>query len=243
MRDVRILQDHEVEADASSTDKIHQLYETPLHKSTDDVLVGKGELTLAPGVAKAFSISALPLDAGNARLSEIILSCANDRFELEVSISKHDQLCQDYLWAPNITGLSKESLKRQRNLEVEILPKPPKMRIELLNLAKTYFTNEHIALDIHVINDEEEDSDVDLDVRLIGEEEEIPLSLRWALEVGRKGNTEEQLREIGDQDEPILIHSLTTGLGKLSPSETRKHVVLFQARPATGQCALEVKAR
>jgi len=243
LRDTRILHDDSAEVQASTADAQRQLYEVSLQKSTDDVLVGKGELTFTPGCAKVFSLAALPLDAGNAELSTVTLHLVNKRFDLAISVSSHEQLRQDHSWAAKATTLFRTPLYRDRSLSVDVLPKPPKMQIQLPNLAKAYFTDEHIKLDVHVINDEDQDAIVDLDVRLLGQEEEMPAGMRWALVADELVEGQNQEHTEGGQDGRANEHLLTTALGNMTHLETRKHSVLFQAKSQTAECSLEVKAR
>lgn len=243
LRDTKILHDDSAESQASAADSQRQLYEVSLQKSSDDILVGNGELTFAPGSAKVFSLTALPLDAGNVELSSVMLHFDNERFELAILISGRDQLRQDHSWAAKDTTLSRTPLHRERNLSVEVLPKPPKMQIQLLNLAKAYFTNEHIELAVHVINDEEEDAIVDLDVRLLGQEEEMPAGMRWALVADEHVDGQNQQHTERGADGLATEHLLTTALGKMTLSETRKHTVRFQASSQPAECSLELKAR
>ena len=243
MRDIKIEHDETVEAKASKSDGSRRLYELSLQKSSEDALTGRGDLAFGPREAKVFSLSALPLDAGDAKLSMIVLCYANERFELDFSIANENHQKQDHLWAVSATGLSRTPLDRDHNLGVTVLPKPPKMRIELPNLARAYFTDEHITLDIVIINDEEEHANVSIDVRLVGQEVDIPVGLRWASEVNEVGDTEYHAREDEAQRQSKTAYSLVAVLGEMSPSETQKRVICFQARPATAQCSLEVIAR
>ena len=243
LRDIRIMHDEKAEYRASTPDKRHQLYEASLQKAANDALIAKGELSFSPGVAKTFLLAALPLDAGDTKLSSITLYCTTERFDLAFTISNDEQLGQSHIWVASGTGLSRMPLHSERNLSVVVLPKPPNMRIQIPDLAKAYFTDEHIALNVHVINDEEEDSNVDLDVRLLGQEEEMPVGLRWASVAAKGEEIEEQTQEEGDQHGPTTDRTLSTALGQMNPLETRKHTILFQAKPETAQCSLEVKAR
>lgn len=243
LRDTKILHEDSAESQAFTVDSQHQLYEVSLQRSTDDLLVGKGGLTFAPGCAKVFSLAALPLDSGNVELSSVTLHFVNERFELAILFSDREQLRQNHSWTAKASTLSKKPLYRDRNLSVEILPKPPKMQIQLPNLAKTYFTNEHIELAVHVINNEEEDAVVDLDIRMLGQEKEMPTAMGWASVADEQVIGEHQKHTEGGSDRRANEHLLTTALGEVTCSETRKHTVGFQASSQTGECGLEFKAR
>ena len=244
LRDIWIYHDNITEYQASAADSDRQLYEISLQKSDDETLVGKGEITLSSGVSKIFSLAALPLDAGDAKLSSIVLCCATEHFQLDFLISNEEHLRQDYVWAASTVGLLRMPLHRERNLSLVVLPKPPKIRVEITNLAKAYFTNEYIALDVNIINDEEEHSSVELDVRLLGPDEEIPIGLRWASEANKNEDPNSRtLKDGGNQVDSAVIRTLSKVLGQMSPSEARKHAILFQAKPTTAQCSVEIKAR
>jgi len=243
LRDTKILHDDSGYSQASTANSQRQLYVVSSQRSMDDILVGKGELTLAPGCAKAFSLAALPLDSGNAELSSVTLHVINERFELAILFSDREKLRQNHSWAAKGTTLSKKPLYRERNLSVEILPKPPKMQIHLPNLAKAYFTSEHIELAVHVINNEEEDAIVDLDVRMLGQEEEMPTAMRWASVADEQVIGEIQKNTEDGPDRCTNKRLLTTALGEMTRLETRKHGVRFQASSQTSECSLELKAR
>lgn len=243
LRDTEILHDDSAESQASTADSQHQLYEVSLQRSMNDILAGKGELTFVPGCAKVFSLAALPLDSGNVELSSVTLHFVNERFELAILFSDREQVRQNHSWAAKATTLSQTPLCRERNSSVEILPKPPKMQIQLPNLAKAYFTNEHIELIVHVINSEEEDAIVDLDVRILGQEDEMPTAIRWASVSDEQVTGGNQKHTEKGPDRRANEHLLNTALGEMTRSETREHTVCFQASSQTSECSLELKAR
>lgn len=242
LRNVKIVHDDNAESRTTTKDKRYQFHTISLAKSEGSDLLGICDLTFSPGLNKVFSIAALPLDAGEAKLSNVTLYLSTERFEFEFVIAGDEQLRQDHYWIASENSLSRNPLASERNLSAEILPKPPKMRIQLPNLSKAYFANEHINLEIDIMNDEEEDAVVDLDVRLLGQEDELPLSLRWTDSAEKHSGGGNDWEDV-DPSKSIREHLLITSLGQMTPLETRKHGIEFQAKPTTGHCSVEVKAR
>ena len=239
LRDVAINHDSEVESQATTADNSTQLYKLFLQKTQHEGLAGSGDLTFSPGQTKVFSLKALPLDAGYVNLSRIALCVTTDRFDFDISISNPDQLRQDQVWVSSGRELSKIPLGSEGSTAITILPKPPKLRIELPNLAKAYFTNEHVALDLYVINDEEEDSNVNLEVKLLGSEEEIPSALRWAT----ADDGSEETPSDGIELTLAKRLSLSSALGQIKPTETRRKTLYFRASPQTADVSMEIHAR
>lgn len=239
LRDIVLIHDSEVKPQATAAGTNSQLYEPLLHKGGDESLAGASELTFSPGQKKVFLLEALPLDAGFVTLSHVMLCVTTDRFDFDISISNPDQLRQEQLWVNNARGLSKVPLASDGAIAINILPKPPKIRIELPNLVKAYFTNEHVALDLQVVNDEEEVSDVNLEVKLLGSEEEIPSALRWATADDESADAPSQDIELSF---PKLL-SLSSPLGHIKPGESQKKTLLFRASPQTADISMEIQAR
>ncbi len=209
----------------------------PLHDSQS--LLGSSNLSFSHGVTKALSFSNLPRDAGTAEAVSITLCVSEKLFKLEVVVSDEQQLCQESLWVRSAAGLLKKPLGKERSNMVKILPKPPKMRIEIPDLVKTYLTDEIVSLNIQFINEEGEDADVSLEVRLY-DQSEMASSLSWAFD-GEKFERPKVFAQdgVGHTEDGGL---LATSLGKMSSFDTRTRKISLQAHLNAAQYGLEVKA-
>ena len=232
LRSVEIRNDSHGGYERLTEDGLVQFYAPSLRKEASGTLQGACNLEISPGSTKVLSLTALPLDAGEIEVSKISLCVEAKQFEFEHAISGSDHLTQQYLWITDGEGLLKGEKKSERSTTIEILPKPPKIRIELPNVLKAYFTGEHVSIDIRVRNEEEEDSDVNIEVSFLDQADPTPV-LRWAATP----------RDTTDAVDQKQLGSLKTSLGAIRPSETRRLTVEFQAKPETAQCTLDIQCR
>ena len=256
LQDINIQHDFNGRPETTSFDELVHLYKVPLHKapthkdnsvpsspvSLPDAksLFGSSNLSFSVGVTKAFSIINLPRDAGIVEAASIILYLKEALFELEFIVSDEQQLHQENLWVTSARGPSKKELGKERSNIVKILPKPPKMRIEVLDLMKPYLTDEIVSFSVRLINEEGDNADVSLEIRLHDQSEMAP-GLNWAFE-GRKFECSKTLanNEIGQSPRGGL---LATSLGEMAPFDTRIRKISLQAVSQAAQYGLEVTAR
>lgn len=202
-------------------------------------LVGAANLALAPGITKSLSFDHVPRDAGDVEVANITLYVGEDDFDLELIITEDEQMHQENLWSPSISGPSQKRLKSGRSNFVKILPKPPKLQIELDNLLPTYFTNEAISIDLLISNEEEDDTDVILDARLLGPPGSLPM-ITWAsdeeIAISTGGSAaDDPLKRIGSR-------LPSKHLGKMSRSEKSRQSIHIQATLEPAEYLLEIKA-
>ena len=131
-------------------------------------LSGSADITLTPGCVKVLALKNVPREAGEIIVKEITIRLKQKDFDLELIVSEDQNLQQDLFWRSTANGITSRPLKEKRSRVVRILPKPPKIRIGILNLLSAYFVDEHIVLDVVIANEEEEAAEGVLDVRLSG---------------------------------------------------------------------------
>ena len=215
-----------------SSNKHVSFCEPTLQTVESNTLRGVCDLSLPPGSTKVFSLAALPLEAGKVSISQIILSVASEQFDFELITADAELLSQKHVWATDQHDLFKREVFSERSGTIEILPKPPKIRLGLPDVAKTYFTGESVFITIQIINEEEEDSNVTIKISLSDSGHSSP-SLRWAT---MPDNPNQALK----QDEN---GNLNVSLGRMASLETRTYRVKIQAKPETAESTLEVEAR
>ena len=125
-------------------------------------MIGSGDLSFVPGNAKAFTLNFVPREAGDNKVVSVTLSIKEQLFDMDVVVPFHDTSHPEEWWLERKTGIVKKKLPSKLGNVVKILPKPPKMYIGLPNLRSSYYTDEHVAINIHLVNEEDEGANVTL---------------------------------------------------------------------------------
>ncbi len=202
-------------------------------------MFGTGDLALAPGITKALSFDHVPRDAGEVEVASITLYVKEDDFGLEYVVTEDEQMHQATMWVQHSSGVSQKRLKSGRSNMITILPKPPKLRIELRDTMPAYFSDEDIYINILVTNEEDDETDVTLDARLLGPAGSLP-EMAWILDEETRDSFVES-----DTDDPLKrADSLLPSrrLGKMQRSEKRNLDIRIQANSEPAEYLLEVKA-
>src|SRR6266498_409773 len=131
-------------------------------------LVGKCDISLYPGESRVYNLTSIPREAGDVRLDSITLLLEEDSFSLAYVIPGHDY--EGGVWIKEShSGPKLRQFGFDRNVTAaRIQPKPPKIRIETPNLNDTYYTDEQVELGIDIINNEDEATEVEIEIRLLG---------------------------------------------------------------------------
>ena len=130
-------------------------------------LFGMANITIQPGERKVFNIVCVPREAGEVKVASINLLCETSAFSLTYVINQ--QITSDARWwSVQDTRPFSRQLRRETDAStVRILPKPPKLCIEMPNLRRAYYMNEKISLAVLIRNEEEETADVSITARLL----------------------------------------------------------------------------
>ena len=231
MRSVEIQHNSQTDCHTASLDGLVNFYTPALQKVNFDCLQGSSDLKLLPASSKVFSLAALPFDAGRIKVSRISLCVQEEDFDFEFILPGDDFPHRDCVWALNGKSLCKSRTRSERSTSIEVLPKLPKVRIELPNLLRTYFTGEHISLNIQVSNEEDDESSVDIEIKFYDQAISSPI-LRW-------GTLEEdKTPSVGEDTKGIL----KTSLGPMASSETRLLTFNFQSGVKPAEHTLEIIA-
>ena len=239
--------------EASTSDGLGHLYRISLQKASSDAtsippsptfsqnsqpLVGVADLEIAPGTTKALSLDLIPRDPGNVEVASITLCMSEVDFDMEVVITEQEQMHKESIWIKSPSGLSPTKARARGSSVVKIMPKPPKMQIEAHGATPNYFTDEDISIEMKITNEEEEETNVSIDARLLAPSGIIP-TLRWALD--GKEDSRDVLAEnpLGLRN----VHSPSKRIGHLSPMANRKYTLHIQGSPIAANYTLEVKAR
>lgn len=202
-------------------------------------MFGTTDLALVSGITKVLSFDHVPRDAGEVEVAGITLHVKEDEFDLEYVVTEDEQMHQATLWIQQNSGVAQKLLKNGRSNMITILPKPPKLRIELRDLMSAYFSGEDIFINILITNEEDDETDVTLDARLSGPADSLP-EIAWTLDEETRGS----LVQSGTDDPLKRSDSLLPSrrLGKLQRSEKRKLIIRIQANSEPNEYLLEIKA-
>ena len=242
---------------SSTTGKVH-FYEVPLGRGSPEPhsvpsspatsnashiandLAGAADLLLEPGITKVFSIDHIPRDAGDVEVASLTLSLNKDDFDLEIIVTEDEQIHQPFFWTPSVAGLAKKTLKTGRSSAVKVLPKPPKMKIEIRNVAPAYYTNEAIAIDLWVMNEESEEADVSIEARVVGSGGPLPPLMWSSIQKDERLAMRKEADRLSDQGKDTYISKL---LGNLASSSKQSHGICIQALSEAAEYVVEVRAR
>ncbi|MCJ1426036.1 hypothetical protein MMC29_003938 [Sticta canariensis] len=256
LKSVKVQHDPEATAEATSQDRLVLLYNSSLRQTTTTIadetafsksennlptqsLLGLCNLTFAPGITKVVSFDIVPRESGDIEAISVTLCVEEPDFDFEIIIAHSDLLRQEDLWFQSKVGLSRKALGNENSGVVRILPKASKMRIELPSLKSSYFTDELVVLDVHVINEEKTEADVSLEVRLLGNSETIP-DISFTLEGTLSEGTTQNVFNQCVRNHPEKHYSVPTG--QLAPAEIRKIKISLQAESEEAGYILEIKA-
>lgn len=251
---ITIAHDGSTQSTAAASNGLDQLYHVLLHEAppiddesspsrftaskTKRSMTGSSDLSFIPGIAKAFTLNYVPREAGDNTALSATLCIKEELFNMDVMVPFHDGSASEVLWLERQAVIVKKKLPSKLGIMVKILPKPPKMYIGLPNLRSAYYTDEHVAISVHIVNEEDDEANVTLDVRLLGQSAPIP-ELTWASHLESADG--DQAKSQGKVLDSQSSHLPTYNLGLLPTSASRTETILFRAEPDAAAFVLEVK--
>ncbi|OQO12189.1 hypothetical protein B0A48_02830 [Cryoendolithus antarcticus] len=144
----------------------------------DGNLLGNCNLELRPGQASTMNFTLVFREAREYRLKEIALSIKTDRFQLKHALNDIEHLQAKYWLHDDDGNRIRRGLNHHETTVVTVLPKPPKLRIAVVDLRSQYYVGEQCTLTIRVTNDEAQM--VTGSIRQTHDEsEDTMLSTRW----------------------------------------------------------------
>ncbi len=159
-------------------------------------LIGMADIMLKPGQKKVFDMVCVPREAGDVKVASINLLCETHIFSLTYVINQ--QLASNARWW-SLQGTQSHSRQLGRDSDastVKILPKPPKLRIDLPNLKQVYYTNENVCLAVVIQNEEAETVDVFVKARLLS-------PLRHEATIAWKGSAASDSFDFGSKEKDV----------------------------------------
>ena len=194
-------------------------------------LLGSADLSLPAGRTKAFSLHSLPREPGHIKLEKVILHIDVKTILMAVVISEHGQLQQDFLYFKQKGRIRKQNLANTTSTSMDILPKPPKLKLQIRDPPLMYSTSELMFCELTMTNDEEEEAKITLSItsKSVNGHDPLP-GLSWQ---------DESIAQDALQHVEPYIHRF---LGIQQAGSVQK--VGFQiAAPVTpSQCILDIEA-
>ncbi|KAJ8116226.1 hypothetical protein OPT61_g2302 [Boeremia exigua] len=226
---------HEAEKGTSSAyfECILQESSAPLEKPK---WTGSSDLTLQPGQTKVYNFPLVFREAGDVEATAYIFEINTERFDLKCSDTDLQTEPHSTWWIKAESGVKPRKVKRLSGITTHILPKPPKMEIRLPDVREQYFTDEPVTLAIEISNQEEEETEAVLEVRLLGRSKDT-LAYTW---VDRPASS--PMKEIPPApDGSIDVNLPGHVVGQLSQGARTTEKISFTAPADPADYALEVK--
>ncbi|KAL8734789.1 MAG: hypothetical protein Q9181_003050 [Wetmoreana brouardii] len=231
----------------SSWDNL-KVYDIGLHKPTDNSeldssvsslgsnrLQGTCDLTFSPGKRKAISFRMIPRDSGIIRVASITSNIETNSFSMNHVVSQSGYMRQDDFWTAIAEGVSRRPPGNNGANELRIHPKPPKMQIKLPELKKEYLTDETINLYVEITNEEDDDAELTLEARFLGQADVAP-TWTWITDGEPSLGSEDPLRDSKNRNVSRI------NLGQIHQSGKRRVEGIFTAKSLPTEAVLEVKA-
>ncbi|PYH82098.1 hypothetical protein BO82DRAFT_431935 [Aspergillus uvarum CBS 121591] len=185
-------------------------------------LTGIADLTVAPSQTRVYELTCIPREAGESRVASITLVIDEEKFDLAVAINDINQP-EAFWWQTTSKGPTRRRVGKGRDPgRCKILPKPPKIRISVLNMRDTYYTDEEIILKIDLHNEEDEAAEVSAETRLFGHPDS-KAKIRWLDET-----TSSETPSSG-QSTPIegVSHFIKRPIGLMESSSHRELAIVL----------------
>lgn len=139
---------------------------------------GIADLTIHSGQLKVIEFPLIFRESGQLNALSIIIEVCTESFSFSCSYAIGEEGKPRRWWLPTLNGVKPKQMDAIAGPTCTVLPKPPKMEIKLPNMSKQYYTDEEIALDVELHNMEEEETEIVLELRLLGRSKES-LEYSW----------------------------------------------------------------
>ncbi|KAF2131485.1 hypothetical protein P153DRAFT_286498 [Dothidotthia symphoricarpi CBS 119687] len=197
---------------------------------------GSSDLMIHPGQTKVYGFPIIFREAGDVDVTACTFEINTDRFSLTCSNTDIPEGSNPSWWINSAAGGKPRKSKHNTVTSTHVLPKPPKMEIRLPNVRNQYFTDESVTLAIEIQNEEDEDTEAVIEVRLLGRSKDM-LAYSW---VDRPASS--PMKEVpppldGSSEFDLPGHVI----GQLAQGARTTERIRFIAPPDPADYALEVK--
>ncbi|KAK4560494.1 hypothetical protein LTR86_005691 [Recurvomyces mirabilis] len=154
----------------------------------NDRMALEADLSMAGGERRTFSFYLSVRETGLMRVEDVTLMIKSPRFSIEHKITDLHALQTRQTQIHNDGTVESRELPFSNTTMITVHPKPPKLQIVLHGLRKHYYTDEHLAFGIQMINQEEEEVQVTAIASLVGSDADLPGPV-WQSEDGGNENS------------------------------------------------------
>lgn len=198
---------------------------------------GSSDLTVHAGQTKVYEFLLTFRESGDVETINYMFEVSTQRFSLTcASTDLQTEQQPPPWWTKSGTSVKPRKLKGRSASSIHILPKPPKMEINLPDMHNQYYTDEPVTLTIEIKNQEEEDTEAVLEVRLLGRSKDT-LEYSWLDQSPKPPLKEAELPLEDTVDVGLPGHVV----GKLAQGARTRERICFTAPPDPADYALEVK--
>lgn len=202
----------------------------PVSLVASKALVAEADLRLAPGQIRVYNLR-LPLrDADTLFLTNAHVIVTKANLTVHHVFSRPDEI-QDRRWYLESDGkLIDKQISREVSNSVNVLPKPPKVRLHLDHLNEQFFTGETAVINVDIVNEEGEPVTGTLDIR-IDDDSEADVGLHWP-------HDKDQMLEQRTPEQ-----SISKQIAEIQPGESHTHQVLLDGPKQAADCAIAFSIR
>ncbi|KAI8936494.1 hypothetical protein NX059_006899 [Plenodomus lindquistii] len=197
---------------------------------------GLCDMTIHPGQTKVFAFPLTFREAGDVDADSCVFEVNTQHFSLTCSDTDLQSAPDPKWWIASNGEVKPRKHRGGAGTSIHILPKPPKMEIRLPDVRSQYFTDEPVTLAIEILNEEEEDTEAVLEIRLLGRQQDA-LGYTWVDRPASSPMKEVPPQLDGSTDVDLPGHVV----GRLAQGAKTTEKIRFTAPPDPADFALEVK--
>jgi trafficking protein particle complex subunit 11 len=188
-------------------------------------------LSFHPGRHVVFNIAFDIKEPGGLELESLVSEIETPEFRVNLS-SQPANFASPSEWYTSVSESRRlrKRITREEPWSIEILPKPPKLEVQILNVERSMYIDEPISIDFQITNGEEEDVTPTLDVRILTRG--TPPEIAWI--------HSEESEPPSDSDGEVPP-SRTLNLPCLSPNKSLTRTAIFTAPSSAIDLILESK--
>jgi trafficking protein particle complex subunit 11 len=204
---------------ADETSSLTEEGKTTFHYSAD--------LKFPAGKQAVWELSFDVKDPGSLELESVVMEIETDTYSVIYTVRTLHFQQPSFWYIQTSEGYWPKRTSREAPWIVEVKPKPPKVKVNILNIDQVIYTDEPVELNFQFTNEEEEEVSVAVDSRLMSRQGAPELSWLLANENGPA--------------EPTKVSSRALELPKLAPNQSLSQTAVFSAPSTPGKLILEAK--
>ncbi|KAI9655315.1 MAG: hypothetical protein M1821_005462 [Bathelium mastoideum] len=236
LEQIRINHDKNLSSSSEEPDGITVIQDitlkSELQRNSTIILSGTADLTLCSGRTIILECPMIFREAGSVRAVRANLSLDAPAFKLDYSTPIISDESSSHWYFKSGQNVYKRHIPLEDSSAITILPKPPKLVIAMPSILSQYYVGEHISLEAVLSNGEEEEANVNAQVRIID-----ALGQNLAYDLTLVPAESEITVQIGEETAERGKDIQIKGMG---PSEARTFAISFTAPADPTSLSLEL---